>query len=80
MLGSKVDKLLGMFDDVIIFGWTFEETRGNLLKVLLQIRSYSLQIKLRKCELFKQEISLLGRVVSARKIHTDLEKLKAVTD
>ena len=52
-------------DDVIVWGWTFEEHYQRLATVLGRFRTAGLKLKPKKCDLFKTEVSFLGHFVSA---------------
>ncbi len=63
-------KCLVYFDDVIIYGKTFEETLANLKLVMAYLRQHNLLAKTRKCELFETSIAFLGHIVSEQGIAT----------
>ena len=51
-------------DDVIVLGTDFDNTLSSLRKVLVCFREHNLKLKLRKCSFFKEEVELLGELVS----------------
>ena len=67
-------------DDIIVFSRTPEEHLHRLKAVFSKLRAAGLKLKPTKCNLFKQQISYLGHVVSKEGVSTDTEKIKAVTE
>ena len=62
------------FDDVIIYGKTFDETLHRLTMVWDRFRAAGLTMKPKKCRLFQTEVSYLNGIV------TDPHKVSAVRD
>ena len=73
-------RCLVYLDDIVVFGKTFDECLINLEMVLTRIMSNGLKLKPKKCKLFKQSITFLGRVISAEGIKADPEKLVKVCE
>ena len=67
-------------DDVIIFSATVEEQFERLRCVFERIRQAHLQLKPKKCHLFKEEVSFLGHQVSGEGIATEKDKIQAVEE
>ena len=65
-------------DDIIIFSKTPEEHIERLRGVFEKLLKAGLKLKPSKCEFFKDQISYLGHVVSAKGIATDPKKIEAV--
>jgi len=63
-------------DDVIIFSATFEEHIEYLRKALRRLREDGVKPKPRKCNLFKREVTFLGRVVSEKGYMLDPASVK----
>ena len=65
-------------DDLLIFSATFGEHLYHLKLVFQRLKQYGLKIKASKCQFFKQEISYLGRLVSAEGYTADQKNIIAV--
>ena len=74
-LGSRC---LVYIDDVIVFGSDFNSTLNNLQIVLQALEQANLQLKSKKCDLFKTEILYLGFKISGEGISPDPRKTNAV--
>src|SRR3989337_3121640 len=65
-------------DDVIIYSKTLDEHVKNVRTVFRLISNAILQIKQKKCQFFKKEISFLGHRISEKGIQMDPEKIMAM--
>ena len=72
------ERCLVYFDDVIVFGKTFEQALENLEEVFSRFQSANLKLKLKKCHLFRKEVNFLGHIVSGDGIRCDPSKISAV--
>ena len=65
-------------DDIYVFSKTLEEHLIRLRAVFEKLKKAALKLKPSKCELFKQELTYLGHVVSKHGIRTDSKKVEAI--
>jgi hypothetical protein len=59
-------QVLVYLDDIIVLGKSIENGLRNLRNVLYRFREFNLKLKPKKCELFKDEVEFLGKLVSAK--------------
>ena len=71
-------KCLVYLDDVVVFGKTFAECLSNLEEVIKRILDNGLKLKPKKCNLFKNTITYLGRIISPEGVKADPKKLESV--
>ena len=67
-------------DDIIVFSSTVEQQLERLRLVFERIRKANLQLKPKKCHLFRKEVSFLGHRVSAEGVTTEEDKVQAVKE
>ena len=65
-------------DDLLVYSGNFEDHVKYVWLVLEKLKEYSIKIKASKCQLFKREISYLGRVISADGYTIDPKNVDAV--
>lgn len=65
-------------DDVLCYARSFEEHVGVIKKVLQTLRHHGVKLRPEKCELFRQEVRYVGRLVSANGVRIDPHDLEAV--
>ena len=70
---------ISYLDDVIVFSETFEQHIEHLHRVLQCLKSHGVKLKPRKCELFKHEVTFLGRIISEDGYRMDPKATSAVT-
>ena len=78
LAGLSGETCIVYIDDIIVPGATFQEHLGNLRAVLDRLRSASLKLKPKKCNLTVQQVEYLGYVVSQDGLSTDPKKVDAV--
>lgn len=72
--------LMVYLDDIIVFSSTIQEHLERLETVFSKLRHHGLKIEPAKCQLFQDQVTYLGHVVSADGVATDPEKTKAVKE
>uniref|UniRef100_A0A8C5DDV5 Gypsy retrotransposon integrase-like protein 1 n=1 Tax=Gouania willdenowi TaxID=441366 RepID=A0A8C5DDV5_GOUWI len=75
-----LSEVLVFLDDLIVFSDTVEEHEARLMKVLKRLKDYGLKLSPEKCHFFKTSVKYLGHVVDAHGVHTDPDKVSALTD
>ena len=65
-------------DDVLVFSKTFEEQVNHLQTVLQKLKSKGVKLKQQKCELFRDRVKYLGRIVTSEGYYPDPDNIKVV--
>ncbi|XP_061817764.1 uncharacterized protein [Nerophis lumbriciformis] len=65
-------------DDILCFAKTFEDHIEVLRKVLRALQTHGVKLRPTKCDLFKNEVRYVGRLVSAEGVRIDPKDLEAV--
>ena len=68
------------FDDIIIFGPTFDVHIIRLEKVCARLQQENLKIKLSKCKFGLAAVKFLGHIVTADGIRVDPEMISTIQD
>ena len=66
-------------DDIIVFSRTEQQHLLDLEAVFQRLHQANLTLNVKKCHLFKTELTFLGHVVSARGVEVDPAKVNAIT-
>src|SRR3954468_6046320 len=66
-------------DDMAVYMKTFEGHLKTLEEVFRRLRENGLFLKPKKCAFVMKEVKLLGHIINEKGIHTDPDKVKAVT-
>lgn len=75
----NLKECLIFLDDILIFSESFEEHLSRLEAVFCQLNKHGLKLKASKYEFFKNSLKYLGHVVSENGVHTDPDKIEALT-
>ena len=71
---------LPYLDDVIVYSKSFEDHVEHLQKVLHRLKEKGIRLMARKCNLFAQEVTYLGRVITADGYRVDPKGIKPILD
>jgi hypothetical protein len=67
-------------DDILVYSRTSEEHLDHLAQVFQKLRENRLYAQRPKCAFGRTEVEFLGHVVSAKGIHVDAAKVKAIAE
>ena len=70
--------ILAYLDDVIVLGRGFPDQLAHLKTTFDRFRKYNLKLKPKKCDLFRKEVTFLGKHVSPEGISLNPENVKKV--
>ena len=71
---------LPYLDDVIVYSKSFEEHVEHLQTVLGRLKQKGIRLKARKCNLFAQEVTYLGRIITADGYRIDPKGIKPILE
>ena len=72
------EEVIVYLDDVIVMGTNFSDTLSALRRVFDRFRPHNLELKPWKCHFFKEEVEVLGKLVSGNGTAIAPDKLEAV--
>lgn len=75
---NGIEHVVVYLDDIIITGSNDEEHLSTLEAVLKRLAEYGLHVKKEKCEFLKNEIEVLGHVLTSQGIQTNPKKVEAI--
>lgn len=67
-------------DDIIIYSDRIEEHAGDVRKVFEKLREAGILLNSSKCNFFKEEIKILGSVISKGIVRPDPEKIVVIKE
>lgn len=65
-------------DDIVIYGYSFEDHNKKLVDVLNRLRTFNLKLQPSKCYFLRKELAYLGHIITNEGIKPDPAKLEAV--
>ena len=78
--GMLYNTCLAYFDDIIIFGRTFNEHLERLELALKRLKNANLILKPSKSSFGQRSVTFLGHIISDKGISTDPAKLKRIQE
>ena len=70
--------VVGIIDDLNIFGKGFEKTFNNFELILIKLREANLKIKPSKCQLFKESVEFFGHILTPKGITVIPSKIEDI--
>ena len=77
-MGYGIWNLIAYWDDILIYGQTFEEHLENLEAVFKRLKEKGIKLNAKKYYFFKREVKYLGRLISKDGYRADHEDLIAL--
>lgn len=78
--GIKERICLPYLDDVLVFSQSFEQHVEDVRQVLRQQNKWGIKLRADKCDLFKNEVRYLGKIISAEGYRMDVKEIVAVQE
>ena len=67
-------------DDLLVYSKDFNSHAEHLRLTLQRLQEHDVKIKTKKCQLFKQEVRYLGRIVAVDRYRLDPKNIQSVTE
>ena len=81
VLYNYLDKFVIVYlDDMVIYSESLDDHVGHLRLVFSRLREHKLYVKKEKCEFCRQQITILGHVISQGKVMMDKWKVETILD
>ena len=77
---SNCEGIVGLIDDVLVYGRTAEEHDERLMAVLDKLKEKGVTLNKEKCIFYCNSIQFLGQIVNQEGISPDKEKLRAIRE
>jgi len=77
-MGEKDKFVLIYLDDITVFSSSHKDHLYHLRKVFLKCRRFGISVNPKKSQFALEEVKLLGYIVSATGVKTDLERVQAI--
>ena len=81
--GLRDDICVPYIDYIVVVSQTFKDHVDHIRKVLRRLREHGVNLKPKKCRLFKREVNYLGQIVLAagyRLDHSNVEAVRTLRD
>ena len=78
-LGDLRDEVcIPYLNDIIVYSRTFDSHLDSLRRVIKRLREHGVKLKPRKCNMFRQEVNFLGRIIYPEGYKLDPESIKPI--
>ena len=77
--GMRDDFVVPYLDDLLIYSANFDDHLDHLRQVFQRLKKHGVKIKASKCQLFRREVSYLGRLISPSGYSSDPKNISAVS-
>ena len=80
LIGIKWQYCAGYIDDIIIWSNTFSDHLQHVEEVFRRMQQANLQLRPKKCDLFRSSVKCLGSIINAQGISMDPKRIAALKD
>lgn len=77
--GYRDEFVVPYLDDLLIYSASFDDHLKHLRLTLQRLREHGIKVKTRKCQLFRREVSYLGRLISSDGYSVDPRTIESLT-